>query len=92
MREAEEFVFQQGAKLFKLYNLKRLAVENEDYATAKKIKEHISDVEYNTLMVDPETGEIPDEINPRVLTLNPSNQKTPLQLQQELQQSINEKS
>jgi len=55
-----------------------LAIENEDYATAKKIKEHISDVEYNTLMVDPETGEIPDEINPRILTLNPANQKTPL--------------
>ena len=44
-RLAEEVVTKQGNRVVKLYHLKQEAIENEDYMTAKKIKDQISSIE-----------------------------------------------
>ena len=44
-RLAEEVVTKQGNRLIKLNQLKQEAIENEDYMTAKKIKDQINIIE-----------------------------------------------
>ncbi len=41
LRDTEEKIKEYGVKVLQLIDLKRLAVENEDYETAKKIKTEI---------------------------------------------------
>ena len=38
LKQAEELVTKQGARVLKLKGLKQIAIENEDYMTAKNIK------------------------------------------------------
>jgi hypothetical protein len=49
--------------------LKREAIEKEDYSTAKNIKLSIDKIEKQIEKIDGQTGSMPDEINPRVLIL-----------------------
>ena len=66
---AEEVVTKQGNRLLSLLKLKQEAIDNEDYMTAKKIKDQIAKIEQSIKAVDASTGTIPDEINPQVLIL-----------------------
>ena len=45
LRLAEEVVTKQGNRVVKLNRLKQEAIENEDYMTAKKIKDQINIIE-----------------------------------------------
>ena len=68
-RLAEDVVTKQGNRVLQLQSLKQEAIENEDYMAAKKIKDLISKIDEQISNIDGKTGEIPDEINPRVLIL-----------------------
>ena len=44
LRDAYDWVKEQGVRIIKLMDLKRSAIDNEDYETAKKIKEEIDKI------------------------------------------------
>lgn len=67
---AQEVVTKQGNRVLQLQTLKQQAIENEDYMAAKRIKDVINRIEEQISSIDSKTGEMPDEINPKVLILH----------------------
>ena len=66
---ATSVVTKQGNRILQLQRLKTEAISNEDYLTAKKIKDLMSKIEEQISTIDSSTGDMPDEINPQVLVL-----------------------
>ena len=60
LRQAEDVVKSQGIRIVKLRKLKQVAIENEDYMTAKQIKNEIANIESAVVTIDTATGRIPD--------------------------------
>ena len=55
-------ITKQGARVVKLQSLKKVAIENEDYMTAKNIKTQISSIEQAVNGIDTYSGTISDDI------------------------------
>ena len=66
---AEDVLIKQGKRMIRLMELKQEAIEKEDYLTAKSIKHTIESIDKNVEQINALTGDIPDEINPKVLVL-----------------------
>ena len=62
LRHAEDLVTTQGVRVVKLQKLKQVAIENEDYMTAKHIKNEIINIENAVITIDGQTGRIPDDL------------------------------
>jgi len=58
LKQAEDLLVQQGIRVIKLLEIKRIAIENEDYQTAKLIKEGIERTYAAIGSIDEETGQI----------------------------------
>ena len=52
LKQAEDLVTKQGVRVVKLQGLKQIAIENEDYMTAKNIKTQISNIEQAVTSID----------------------------------------
>ena len=61
LRDASDKVKEYGVKVIQLFELKRLAIDNEDYETAKKIKSEIDKIKRLIGSMNPTTG-VPQEI------------------------------
>ena len=62
LKHAEDLVTAQGVRVVKLQKLKQVAIENEDYMTAKHIKNEIINIEKAVVTIDGQTGRIPDDL------------------------------
>ena len=52
----------QGIRVVKLQKLKQVAIENEDYMTAKHIKNEIVNIEQAVNTIDGKTGQLPNNL------------------------------
>ena len=52
LKHAEDLVTVQGVRVVKLQKLKQVAIENEDYMTAKHIKNEIINIEKAVVTID----------------------------------------
>ena len=80
LKQAEDLVTKQGVRVVKLRGLKQIAIENEDYMTAKNIKTQISNIEQAVTSIDTQTGSISHEI---LTKLNPAKATAPKVIQKQ---------
>jgi hypothetical protein len=61
LKVAEQLLKTQGARIIHLLSTKQLAIENEDYHTAKNIKVEVEKIRAAIATMDEATGQLPHE-------------------------------